>query len=335
MLAHRELDRLEVDGEEIGRRLRARVSTWELFALAVALGLLGFFVWAHSILDLVPNDFHTYLRATTGDFKGFFYAYWVLPFFSLLGRLPPFVAYAFWGTTNILCVFFASRVFGGRTPLVLLSFQMLYVAFVGQIAGVICAGLALLWWGLKRKRWALAGFGLAIACTKFHIGLILGSTLLLMADISWRERLRVVLIPAAVLAVSLVVYPAWPLDILASMRTNPANEWGSIALWRWIGPYALILWIPPLILPLPRSQRLIALAATMALALPYFQQTDLLTLFILPIGWAYVVLGNVGYLFFAVFWDWVWLLSVAVCIFYCWIILPALWRFVTSLRSRP
>jgi len=255
MLAHHHLDRLATTGKEIGRRLRARISPWELFALALALSLLGGFVWTHLSLNILPNDFYVYLRTASGDFSGYYYAYWMLPVFALLALLPPLVAYAIWGVFNILCIFFATRIFGGRTSLNLLSFQMLYVAFIGQIIGVIAAGLALLWWGLHRRRWALAGLGLTIACTKFHIGLIVGSILLLIADISWRERLRVLVVPAVVLALSLVIYPMWPLDVLATIRNTPANDWGSISLWRWIGPSALFLWIPALLLPLLPADR--------------------------------------------------------------------------------
>jgi len=334
MLSHHHLDRLATTGKEIGRRLRARISPWELFALALALSLLGGFVWTHLSLNILPNDFYVYLRTASGDFSGYYYAYWMLPVFALLALLPPLVAYAIWGVFNILCIFFATRIFGGRTSLNLLSFQMLYVAFIGQIIGVIAAGLALLWWGLHRRRWALAGLGLTIACTKFHIGLIVGSILLLIADISWRERLRVLVVPVVVLALSLVIYPMWPLDVLATIRNTPANDWGSISLWRWIGPSALFLWIPALLLPLSRSQRLVALTATMALTLPYFQQTDLLTLFILPIGWAYVILGNLGYLFFAVYWGGLQVLVVVPLLVYSSIILPAIWRLVASLHLR-
>ena len=333
MLAHRQLDRLTANGEEIVRRLRARISPWELFALALALGMLGVFVWTHWSLRTYPTDFYVYLRAAEGEFLGYYYAYWILPLFSLLALLPPFVAYAIWGTVSILCVFIASRVFGGRTTLTLISFQMLYVAFVGQIIGVITVGLALLWWGLNRRRWNLAGLGLAIACTKMHVGIIVGSILLLIADISWRERLRILIVPAIVLALSLVVYPMWPLDVLANMRATPVNDWGSITLWRWIGPYALFLVIPPLVLPLTKPQRLVALTATMALALPYFQQTDLLMLFILPIGWAYIILGNLGYLYFAMYWEGVQSLVVVPLLIYASIIFPAVWRLIGSRRA--
>ena len=333
MLTHRLLDRLAADGEDISRRLRARISFWELFALILALALLAVSAHFQTVLGILPVDMRFFLNTSRGDFSDFYYAYWILPLFSLLALLPPMLAYAIWATVNILGVFFAARVFGGRVPLALLSFQMLYVIFVGQIVGLICAGLALLWWALKSKRWELAGLGLSIACTKFHIGVILGAAILMVADISWRKRLRVLIIPAIVLALSLVIYPMWPLDLVETIRSSPANQWGSIALWRWIGPFALVLWIPPLFLPLSRPQRLAALTATTALAVPYFQQTDLLTLFVLPIGWAYVLAGNVGYLFFAVFWDWIWVLSIAVFLAYSSIIFPALWRFAAS-RAR-
>lgn len=334
MLAHRNIDRLIANGDEISQRLRARISPWEFFALLLVLSLLGAFVWINASLNILPNDFYQYIRTAIGDFRGYYYAYWILPVFALLAKLPALTAYAIWGAINILCVFFASRVFSGRTPLVLLSFQMLYVVFIGQIVGVILAGLALLWWGLSRRRWALAGLGLAIACTKYHVGIMIGMMLILIADISWRERMRVLVVPAIVLALSLVVYPMWPMEVLSNLRTSPANDWGSISLWRWIGPYALILWIPPLLLPLSRPQRLVGLIATTALTLPYFQQTDLLTLFVLPIGWIYVLLGNLGYMFFITYWDGLQLLVLVPILIYLSIIIPGIRRFIASLRLR-
>jgi hypothetical protein len=334
MLAHRHLSRLTTDAQTIERRLRARVSLWELFSLALALGLLAGFVWTHSSLNILPNDFYVYLRTVSGDFQNYYYAYWILPIFSLLAQIPPLAAYAVWAMINILCVFFATRTFGGRVPPALLSFQMLYMVVVGQIMGIIMGGLALFWWGLHRRSWALAGLGLAVACTKFHIGIVVGAVLLLTVEISWRDRLRVLIVPAIVLAISLVVYPLWPLDLLSTIKTTPANDWGSITLWRWIGPYALLLWLPPILLPLSRPQRMVALTATLALAIPYFQQTDLIALFVLPIGWVYPLLGNLGYLFFAVYWEGLQLLAVVPLLVYASIIVPASCRWLTSLRRR-
>jgi hypothetical protein len=334
MFAHSELDRLSAHGDEVSRRLRARITPWELFALVLALSLLGTFVWIQASLNILPNDFYDYIQTASGDFRGYYYAYWMLPVFALLAKLPPLTAYAIWGTVNILCVFFAARVFAGRAPLALLSFQMLYVAFIGQIVGVILAGLALLWWGTGRRRWTLAGLGLVIACTKFQLGIVIGLILLLMAEISWRDRLRVIVVPVIVLVLSLVIYPMWPVEVLSTIRTTPANDWGSISLWRWIGPYALLFWIPPLLLPLSRPQRLVGLIATMALALPYFQQTDLLALFVMPIGWAFILLGNLGYLFFSIYWGGLQLLVVVPMLVYVSVIIPGIRGLITSWRLR-
>lgn len=334
MFAHRNIDRLTANGNELSRRLRARITPWELFALVLALCLLGISVWIQAGFRIYPNDLYRYLMASGGDFTGFYYAYWILPLFALLAKLPPYAAYAIWGTISILCVFFAARLLAGRVPLALLSFQMLYVAFIGQIIGVILGGLALFWWGMSRRRWALAGLGLTIACTKYHVGVIIGLILLLMADISWRERMYVLVVPAIVVALSLVIYPMWPLAVLTHIRESPVNDWGSISLWRWIGPFALILWIPPLLLPLSRPQRLVGLMATMALALPYFQQTDLLALFILPIGWAYVLLGNLGYLFFMIYWGGLQVLVVVPLLIYISIIIPGVRGLITAYRLR-
>jgi hypothetical protein len=91
--------------------------------------------------------------------------------------------------------------------------------------------------------------------------------------------------------------PSWPLDAVARIQNFNPIDWASISPWRWIGPAALLFWIPPLILPLARKERFLALMATVPLALPYFQQADLLALFVLPIGWLPVLLGNLGYLF--------------------------------------
>ncbi|MBK7893448.1 MAG: hypothetical protein IPJ90_00820 [Anaerolineaceae bacterium] len=136
-----------------------------------------------------------------------------------------------------------------------------------------------------------------MALTKYQLGLSFGIILLLMANISWQDRLRVVVVPSLVLVVSLLLYPLWPLQSIRIILENPPNNLGNISLWQWVGPVALLLWLPPLWLPLPAQQRLTALAATATLTLPYFQQTDLLALFILPLGWL-PLLGNLGFLLY-------------------------------------
>ncbi len=287
---------------QLDQRLRLRLTLGEVFALALAFSFIGIFVWLPSVTPFAPYyDFSNYLNAAQGDFSHYYYGYWLVPLFAGLSWLPINVSYALWSIANILGVFFAARVFGGRAPIAVISYQMLYSLFQGQAVGVIVGGLALGWWGLVHRNWFVAGFGLALASAKYQVGGAGSLLLLLMADISWRDRLRVLLVPAVVVLASLIFYPGWPFQALHFLRTNPPGDEGSISLWRWMGPVALLLWIPPLLPGLPRERRFIALVATTCLALPYFQQTDLLFLLTLPIGWL-ALLGNAGYFFGAFSW---------------------------------
>lgn len=171
---------------------------------------------------------------------------------------------------------------------------MFYSLIYGNIAGLIVGGLALCWWGLASRKWHVAGLGIALASAKFQTGLTGTLLLPLMADITWRDRLQVMTVPVLIWLASLVIYAGWLLQLMNNLIAHPPNDLASISLWRWLGPWALLLWLPPLLLRLKPGRRLIALAAAMGLALPYFQQTDLLFLLAMPVGWV-GLLGNLGY----------------------------------------
>jgi hypothetical protein len=172
---------------------------------------------------------------------------------------------------------------------------MFYLLYQGQFTGPAVGALALLWWGLAHRRWNIAGLGLAIAAAKYQTGLTVGLILLLSAHIAWSERIRVLIIPVIVVVLSLLVYPLWPLDALANIRSAPPNDLGSMTLWRWIGPYALLLWLPILAVFIWGKISPIAIIAAMMVSLPYFQQADLMVLFVLPVSWL-PFLGNFGYI---------------------------------------
>lgn len=289
---------LKLDADTIEARLRTRLTRFEFGALvALLLIQLGFvYLRASYGEDVAGIDLMAFYDAAHGDYWGFFYADWILPVFMAMDALPGELGYLVWGTANIGAVFFATRVFGGNVPILLFSYQMLYTAFFGQITGLTCGGLALLWWGMARGWWQIAGFGLLLAATKFQIGATYGLALWLLADVRWRDRWQVLIIPLAVGILSLVWHPTWPFDLLERLQDNPPDSRGNISLWVWIGPLALVLWLPVLALKLTPGQRLVGVGAAAALALPYFQQNDLLHLFMLPVGWL-GLLGNWGYAF--------------------------------------
>lgn len=289
------------DPQVINARLRARPQPLEFVAISLSVMMIGVSIWLHQNGQVVLHDFINYSRAGTGDFVNYYYAYWFVPVLWLISRLPFYVGYAIWGLLNIAGIWFGARALGGRAALALLTYQALYVLFYGQISGIIAAGLGLAFWGLANKRWGWAGLGLLLAAVKFQSGLIFGAALWLFFPVTWRERLKALIVPAAGVAMSLVLYPGWPLDLLETFRIHPANDLGSLSLWQWIGPWALLVWLPPILLRLPPNRRILMFAAATCLGMPYFQQADLVCLFILPVGWL-PILGNLGFLYIPLVW---------------------------------
>jgi len=277
---------------DMDARLRQKPTRGELIGFGIALGMLLGFLFVNP--PSLGYDLKNYLKTSHGDFSSYYYAYWLLPIFFLLGRLPFVLSYLLWGVLCIVSIIFALRIFGGWTFAVLSSYQLFYILYQGQFTGPLIGALALLWWGLAHRRWYIAGFALVIAAAKYQTGLTVGLILLICARISWYERMRVLMIPVLVVSLSLLAYPMWPFRALDILRTTPPNNLGSMTLWRWIGPYALLLWLPILVKPIRREMFPIAVIATVMLSFPYFQQTDLLVLFVLPVSWL-PYLGNFGY----------------------------------------
>jgi hypothetical protein len=301
---------LNPDPLEQDRRIHARISPAELFALLLAVCLLAIFVWTRLQGLGSPIDYTNFVGFAQGKPVDYYYGYWMLPIFRLLGALPGPGGYILWNLLNLAGVFFATRVFGGKVILAICSYQMFYILYYGQISGLVVFGLALLWWGIAHRRWNWAGLGWIVAAAKFQVGLPIGLFLWLLADLTWRERLRILVVPALVSAASLILYPLWPLQLIQKMKARPPLDLGSLAPWRWIGAWALLFWVPPFVLPLSKEKRLIALSAATALGLPYFQQTELICLWVLPVGWL-ALLGNLGFFFPLLGWSALQYLAVA------------------------
>ncbi len=311
------------NAQQMSKNLRQRLTRGEFFALALAFGMAGMFLWLSPNLIFFSHDFTNYLSTARGDFGNYYYGYWLVPLFALLAKLPFSASYWVWCGINILGIFFAARVFGGKAPLALASFQMFYSLIYGQITGLIVGGLALCWWGIVNRKWYLAGLGIALASAKYQLGIPGVFLFLLLGKVSWKDMARVLAIPLLVWAASLILYPGWPLQAYSVLVGHSPNANGSISLWRWFGPFTLLLILPPLILPLPAGRRFMALAAATGLVLPYFQQAELLFLLTLPIGWV-ALLGNLGYLLPAFGWAALQWLAILPLILYFSALYPAL-----------
>jgi hypothetical protein len=179
---------------------------------------------------------------------------------------------------------------------------------------------------LRRDRPLLAGWGAVLALIKPQMGIPMLLAMGILGSEKWRDRILSAVVPFAVLALSLLIWQGWPQDLLARMDTNPPQTAGSVALWQWIGPFALFLWLPVLFLPMPPMRRLIGIAAAMCLATPYFIHNGMLALFMLPIGYI-ALLGNVGYLMRPFGWVAVKWTAIAPLVAYGWVVGQAIRDF--------
>lgn len=271
---------------EINKRISKKVSLGEAIALLVVLLIALYFLFTKTGYYW---DYEVFLKTAEGDFVNYYYGYWLLPFFKLLSYLPFSISYFLWILLSIAGVFFAARVFTGNAIVALFSYQMSYALYWGQISGIICGFLGLFWWAIHNKKWYIAGFSILIAAAKPQSGGVFVFLLWILAKTGWKNKILTLIIPALGFLVSLLLYPGWILDVFS--RIGGAYTWGNITLWQWIGPFSLILLIPFLFIRKVDQKYFLALASACILSIPYFLQTDLLTLFIFPVGKIPVLLG--------------------------------------------
>lgn len=285
----------DLSPDKIEERLTARPTRGEFTAiLIVSFCFFGIVYFAATVPSFwYGYDYGNYINGALGIKTIYFLPEWLLPIFEILAWLPKEWGFLIWGIVNILGYWFAIRVFGGKIVPALLNYQLFYSLFYGQIVGITAAGLALMWWSMHRQRWHLAGVGGLVAVSKVQVGGVLGLAIWLLTPATWRDRFRMLIIPILVLIVSLVFNPDWLFELRTRLNESPPNDFGSIALWSWVGPLSLLVWIPVLSLKMPAGRRLIAVAAATALGVPYFQQTDLVHLYMFPIGYL-GFLGNIG-----------------------------------------
>jgi hypothetical protein len=284
---------LSLDTDILKKRIGRKPSLLEAAGLLVSILFLGAFAKLYT-LGYQPVDYTNYVLCTRGDLTHFYYAVWFQLFLVPFGKLPPLHGYILFSLLGLAGTFFAARLFSTDSGFALLTYQTFYNLFMGTYMGILLGGLALFWWGLAQKKYWLAGIGLVIAVTKPHTGFILSLLLLLFAEISWKDRLKTLFVPACVALVSLLIDPQWPLKLLERIEAVPPSAEGNISLFAVTGIWTLLLLLPPLLLPLERSDRFLSLLAAVPLVMPYFQQADLLGVYVFPYG-PIILLGNLGF----------------------------------------
>lgn len=196
----------------------------------------------------------------------------------------------------------SAHLLGGKPILVLISAQMLWILWWGQIEIFGVLAVLLGWYALQRGQaeqqaaesqpdqknkpiaWIIMFLALTFATFKPQISLV--PTLALWWW-SGRDRWKSMLALVGLVIFSLWAWGPWPVwyaqGVIRYATGGHAGMWNaSLGLW------TLPLFIPALMLPLNRQERIIALAATAQLASPYlpYYSTILLLCFAIP-PWAY------------------------------------------------
>jgi hypothetical protein len=295
------IDIFNEDNQDLNARLFSRLSLLEFSALIFNLFMLIGFIYLGTTIYNGFADYQVYLQAGQGNFvselgfsRGYYYAYWILPLFTILNQLPYWLGILIWGFLNILGLFIGSRIFGNKSSIVLFTYQSLFMLFMGQIAGVIIGSLGIFWYGLKTEKWFISSVGLLFASTKYHIGGFIALCLLVLIDKPFKHKLQVLIYCGIIVLPSLIIYPNWPIEVFHRVQILPLGDLTDISLWKYLGPIVLIFWIPPLIFRLNNMDRIIVLISTLCFATPYFQAYDLLLLWVFPIG-KLALLGNLAY----------------------------------------
>ena len=211
--------------------------------------------------------------------------------------LAPFIVmpgksgYLLFMVVTILMFWYATREFSGKLAFLLVSAQLSWILFWGQIEALVMLGIALGWSALKTHSWPRMILALLLAVLKPQIGLV---PILAIWWWSGKDRWKSLLGFLIVVLLSILMYGPWPVWFVQNV-VKISTDNSIYHLWNSsIGVWALPLFIPALALKMNRYQRLVALMATGMLASPYmpYYSTILLFCFALP-GWSvfFAVLG--------------------------------------------
>lgn len=305
------------------RRIKRKPTLGEvfgvMFGVLLSIGLVV--IRQQQGFDTIQGiDFGTFMNSVEGNYADFYYPNWSIALFWLIRLLYfPALMYVVWNTLNLLGIAFAARVFDGKSLVALLSYQMLFSLYFGQIVGVLVAGLAWYWWFMRRDQPLIAGIGAVLALIKPQVSVPILITMGLLANEKWRSRIISSVPSVVALVLSLLVWGNWIADLLARSEANPPMTAGSIALWQYIGAWCFLLWIPAIVVPMSPIRRLVIITATTAIATPYYIHNGLLSLFVLPVGWL-GLLGNLGYLMATMGWAAVKLTAIVPIVAYGWVL---------------
>lgn len=210
---------------------------------------------------------------------------WLAAIMAPFVMLPGRIGLILFIILTVFLLLYSTQVFGGNKLIVLLSAQLNWILWWSQIEALVVFGVVIGWLAMKKKSWLLMFLAISLATLKPQIGLI---PIILLWWWMGKDRWKSLVAYIFLLILSMLIWGPWPLWLIDGVlniasRPETYDSWNAS-----IGTKALILYIPALLVPLEKQDRLMALTAVGLLSSPYlpYYSTILLLCMAIP-GWLY------------------------------------------------
>jgi hypothetical protein len=216
---------------------------------------------------------------------------WLAPILAPFITMPGRSGYILFIGGTIGMLLYSVKIFKGNAIIALVSAQLFWILWWGQIEGLVILGIALGWFAYQKQSWQLLTIALLLGTLKPQIGAIP-----LLAIWWWfgTDRWKSLFVLAFVILATIIIYGPWPLwifdGVLWITNNSQYGTWNSS-----IGLFGLPLFIPAVMLRIDKEQRLIALIATSILVSPYLPFYSTIILFVFNLPWWVLFFALLGY----------------------------------------
>ena len=217
---------------------------------------------------------------------------WMVPFMAPFITLPGRAGFLLFMAAMIAMIIYGAYIFGGRAIPTLLSAQMWWILWWGQLEGWGVIALVFGWAALAKRSWALMFLALTIGAFKPQVGFI---PVLILWLWSGKDRWKSMACLICLAIVSVFIWGPWPLwylqGIFKFVGDNHFQGWNSS-----LGYYFIPLFLPALLLPLSREKKLMAVTATALIVSPYLPYYSTILLLCFNIPWWTYIFAFIGYI---------------------------------------
>lgn len=254
-----------------------------------------------------------------GDYSNVVTPYWSLFLSFLPAQLSEPFGYIVWITIGSILVIVTTNYFKSPLLAVVLSYQMCWVLYYGQIDPFILFGIGLGHYSVTKKKPLINGIAIALVTIKPQIGFLLA----IYFFFSSTSKLKTAFVFIAIILLSLAIWPGWPkrliFDQYLSFLDRPANIWTntSLGLPLWI---SFILSAIALMSPMDINRKIPLLLSTTLLISPYSTIYSQLSLIVVGLPIAFSVFGFLPWLVAIFsspfgFWQWAFIYPISVIVY--------------------